>query len=175
MYNFQVFSQENFRKNLLKWIILSNQPFSVVEEDAFLELIQTLNPSAEVISNKTIKADLTATYFENVEEIKQLLKTIPGKISLTIDMWSSKNVLPFLAIRVHWISSDWKYETRLLDFAHVIGDHDGATQCRLFLQCIARYEIPFDKLLAFTMDNAGTNDTFIACLQAHGIDAWHIF
>lgn len=90
----QIFSQENFRKSLLKWIVLSNQPFSVVEEDAFIELIKTLNPSAEVISDKTIKADLTAAYFEKFENIKQEVKEIPGKISITMDMWSSKNVLP---------------------------------------------------------------------------------
>lgn len=67
-----------------------------------------------------------------------------------------------LAIRGHWISSEWEYKTQLLDFAHVVGDHDGATQCRLFLETIARFEIPFDKILAFTMDNATPNDTFIA-------------
>lgn len=112
MHNFQIFSQETFRQTLLKWIVVSNQHFSVVEEDTFIELIQMFNPSAEVISDKTIKADLTAAYLKKIEEIKQGLKGIPGKISITMDMWSSKNVLPFLAIRAHWISSEWEYKTQ---------------------------------------------------------------
>lgn len=87
-----------------------------------------------------------------------------------MDMWSSKNVLPFLAIRAHWISTEWEYKTQLLDFAPVKGDHDGKTQFRLFLECMTRFGIPLAKVLAFTMDNATPNDTFIACLQDHGIE-----
>ncbi|KAJ6648128.1 hypothetical protein Bhyg_03353 [Pseudolycoriella hygida] len=33
-----VFSQENFRDALLKWVVSSSQPFSVVEENEFIEL-----------------------------------------------------------------------------------------------------------------------------------------
>lgn len=168
--NFQIFSQENFRKTLIKWIVVSNQPFSVVEEDEFIELIRSLNPSAELMSDKTVREDVMATYRDKVEEIKRHLKGVPGKISITMDMWSSKNVLPFLAIRAHWISSEWEYGTQLLDFAPVDSDHDGENQCRLFLECISRFEIPFGKVLAFTMDNGTPNDTFIACLRAHGIE-----
>lgn len=168
--NFQIFSQENFHKTLLKWIVCSSQPFSVVEEDEFIELIRSLNPTAELVSDKTIKADLMATYLEKVEEIKQLLKGVPGKISVTMYMWSSKNVLPFLVIRVHWISTEWEYRTQLLDFAPVEGDHDGKTQFRLFEECMTRFDIPLSKVLAFTMDNGTPNDTFITRLQDHGVE-----
>lgn len=141
-----------------------------MEEDEFSELIMSLNPSAELVSDKTIKADLMATYLQKVEEIKQQFKGVPGKISVTMDMWSSKNVLPFLAIRAHLISTEWEYKTQLLDFAPVEGDHDGNTQFRLFLECMTRFGIPLAKVLAFTMDNASPNDTFITCLQDHGVE-----
>lgn len=144
--------------------------FSIVEEEEFIELIKSLNPSAEVISDKTVKADVMDAHMENVELMKQDVKGVPGKTSITMDMWSSKNVLPFLVIRAHCISTEWEYKTQLLDFAYIEGDHDGENQCRMFLECMSRFEIPLSKVLALTMDNSSNNDTFIASLHGHGID-----
>lgn len=78
-----------------------NQPFSEVEQEAFLEMVKTLNPQAESISDSTMKRDLMAAYLKKVEEIKEYLKKVPGKISFTVDAWTSKNVLPFMAVRAH--------------------------------------------------------------------------
>lgn len=151
-------------------MVLSNQPFAVVEGDAFIDLIKLLHPSATVLSNKTMRADLLEAYHDKVEEIAELLKGVPGKISITLDIWTSKNVLPFLVIRAHWITEDWEYKTELLDFAYIAGDHSGEKQCQIFLKCMRRFGIPLSKILAFTMDNATSNGTFITCLQSHGIE-----
>lgn len=167
---FQVFSQENFRKALLKWVVVSSQPFSVVEEEAFVELIRLLNPTAELISDKTMRADVMAAYYDQIEEIKSQLKEVPGKISITLDCWSSKNILSFLVIRAHWISSEWELKSQLLDFSPIECDHDGENLCRIFLECISRFNIPLSKILAYTMDNATNNDTFISALKNHGIE-----
>lgn len=97
------------------------------------------------------------------------LKKVPGKISFT-DAWTSKNVLPFMAIRAHWISSDWAYETVLLDFSHIDGKHDGKNFRSMFVQCLERFQIPLSKMLALTMDNVSSNDTFMEFLRLHGIE-----
>lgn len=166
---FQVFLQDDFREALVKWIITSGQPFSVVEEEEFLQLIRTLNPSAEVVSDQTIKADVMAAYLQKIEEIKQTLKGVPGKIAITMDIWTSKNWFAFLVIRAHWISNDWQIKSRLLDFSHIEGDHSGANQGRIFLGCLKRFDIPLAKVIAYTMDNATSNDTFVECMENHGI------
>lgn len=45
----QVFSQENFRKALLRWVIECNQPFTEPQQNAFVAVIRTLNLDAKVI------------------------------------------------------------------------------------------------------------------------------
>lgn len=154
---------------MLKWIVTCNQPFTEVEQEAFLEMVKTLNPQAESISDSTMKRDLMATYLKKVEEIKEHLKKVPGKISFTVDAWTSKNMLPFMAVRAHWINTEWKYETVLLDFMYIDGGHSGKELCDLFIKCVKRFEIPLSKILAVTMDNA-TNDTFMSELEKHGIE-----
>lgn len=74
-----------------------------------------------------------------------------------------------MAIRAHWISADWVYQTVLLDFSYIDGSHGGGDFCDIFLKCLKRFDIPLSKVLAVTMDNVTSNDTFVDCLRIHGI------
>lgn len=61
-------------------------------------MIDTLK--AHLISDKTVRADITADRNQvKLEELKTKMSSIPGKISTTMDGWTSKNILSFLAIR----------------------------------------------------------------------------
>lgn len=148
---------------------MSDQPFSECTNEYFMELIDTLNPDAEIISDTTVKRDLMALFSGKVSEIKAKLKEAPGKFSFTLDAWTSTNTLPFMAIRAHWIDADWVYQTVLLDLCYIEGNHDGQNFCDIFLGCLERFEIPLSKVLALTMDNVGSNDTFIEFLKQHGV------
>ncbi|KAJ6643914.1 putative AC transposase [Pseudolycoriella hygida] len=164
------FSQERYREALTKWIVICNQPFTEVEQESFLEMIAILNPAAITISSTTVKRDIIAKFEEKVKEMVAYLKEVPGKLSFTIDAWTSKNVLPFMAIRAHWINSEWVYETVLLDFWHIEGSHKGTNFGEIFLKCLERFEIPLSKVLALTMDNVSSNDTLMEFLQKRGVE-----
>lgn len=164
-----MFSQERYREALVKWVIMSDQPFSECEVESFLEMIKILNPDAVSVCKETVKRDIIKKFQELVKEIKLKLSKSPGKFSFTLDAWTSKNVIPFMAIRAHWINADWEYETVLLDFCHIQGKHDGLNFSKMFLGCLQRYEIPLSKVLGVTIDNATPNDTFMSNLEKHGI------
>lgn len=168
---FQVFSQEAFRKALLNWIVLSDQPFSVVQEKAFIDLVHILNPDAIIVSDRTLKTDLMELYKTKFEELKAEVAKIPGKISLTLDGWSSKSVLPFIAIRGHWLDENWEYQSKLFDFAHVVGEHSGQNHGTILADCLSRLNIPFAKILGITLDNATNNDTLFDFLEEYGLIA----
>lgn len=168
---FQTFSQENFRKALLKWVIECNQPFTEPQQDAFVALIRTLNPDTVVVSNVTIKNDLLAAYAAALNDLKAEIAKIPGKISITMDAWTSTNSLAFLAIRGHWLDDQWEYHSKLLDFAHIEGDPSGFHLSQIFGDCLSRLNIPYTKIMGVTLDNATNNDTFFDWLQQHGITA----
>lgn len=167
----QVFSQEKFRKALLKWVVVCGQPFTEVQQDAFVEMVKTLNPEAVTISATTIKRDVMGEFTIEAEKVKQYISSVPGKISFTIDGWTSKNVLAFLAIRTHFINVDWKYESLLLDFVPVDGSHTGFNMSQVFVDCLKRFEIPMWKVMGITMDNVASNDTLMEWLESHGLSA----
>ena len=63
-------------------------------------------------------------------------QNIPGKISFTLDCWTSPNAIPFLGITSHFINSDWKLNDILIDFVHLSGSHSGENLANAFLNCI---------------------------------------
>lgn len=67
------------------------------------------------------------------------------------------------------MDKDWKYNSTLLDFAKVEGEHSGYKLKTLFEDCLIRWGIPFSKILGITVDNASNNDTFFDWLEEHGI------
>lgn len=96
---------------------------------------------------------------------------MPGKISITLDGWTSKHGLPFLAIRGHWIDEQCELKSKLLDFAYVDGSHDGQNHSVILAECLRNLNVPFTKILAITGDNAGSNDTLFDWLDVYGISA----
>ncbi len=155
----------------MKWIVMSNQPFTEAQQKEFVEMVHLLNPAAELISDKTVRRDLMAKYIQKVEEIKLIISKVPGRFSFTVDGWTSKNVHPFMAIRAHWISEEWEYKSILLDLSYIDGDHSGLHYSQIFVACLERFNIPLSKVMCITMDNVGANDTFMESLEALGIKA----
>lgn len=54
-----------------------------------------------------------------------MLKNIPGRISFTLDAWTSTNCLPFLGITGHWINKNWELKETIIDFFKLAGAHTG--------------------------------------------------
>lgn len=140
-----MFSQEHFRAALMKWVIISMQPFTEIEQPSFVEMIKTLNPSAHVVSNDTIKNDILKLFDTELNKIKILLNVSPkspGLISFSHDEWTSKFFLPFMAVRAHWINNDWKYCEKLIDFALLDGQHTGSNLFLLFEKSLEQIRLP---------------------------------
>lgn len=135
-------------------------------------MIQTLNPKAALISDKTVRADIMANYEEKLETVKDIVARIPGKLSISLDGWTARNVLPFFTIRGHWLDADWNYQSILFDFQYIDGKHSGWKHSCIFRDCFERLTIPMTKILAVTGDNASNNDTFFDWLEEHGLSSW---
>ncbi len=151
---------------MLKWIVVCDQPYTEPQQQSFIDMIKTLNPEAQTISDKTVHADLMTTFEIKFMQMKNEVNAVPGKISITLDLWTSKNFLSFMAIRGHWLDDDWTYQTKLLDFLYVPDDHSGENLSKILDECLSRYGIPYSKILGITLDNAPSNNTLFEFLMA---------
>lgn len=149
--------------------MICDQPFTEPQQPTFVELIHSLNPDAKLISDKTVKDDIMETYLEKLEDVKTLLSQAPGKLSFSHDGWTSRNVLPFMAIRGHWFDIEWNYHSVLLDFSFIHGKHSGWKHSCIFRDCLERLNIALTKILGVTADNASSNNTFFEWMEEYGL------
>jgi len=108
-------------KGLVEWIIINQCPFTIVEEPKFIDYIHTLNPDAILISADTIKRKIMDLYTVNIDKMQESFQDILGKISFTLDVWTSPSTKSFLAITAHYIDKDWKLRNVLVDFIQIFG------------------------------------------------------
>jgi hypothetical protein len=108
-------------KKLIKWIIVNQHPFTIVEEPNFVNFVHTLCPNAVIILADTVKRRIIDLYESNTSEIQKNFQDILGKISFTIDIWTSPSTKSFLSITAHYIDNDWKLRNVLIDFIQIFG------------------------------------------------------
>ena len=68
------FTEQNFRGQLSKWIISTDQPFNAVEAPSFQQLIKLCNTSAPIPSATTVKNDIKKDFDEQRGKIITLLQ-----------------------------------------------------------------------------------------------------
>ena len=72
-------------------------------------------------SATTVKRRLVAQLKDSRELLKQELNTTCTTISLSLDVWTSKNHLSILSVVGHWLTQEFKYKERILEFKELEG------------------------------------------------------
>merc|ERR1712115_503838 len=95
-------------------IIRDTRPFSIVEDQGFLALINYLNPRYQMIARSTIRDKrLPALYNLKKEEIKkELLES--QSVAITTDSWTSISTQSYTTITAHYIDKDWVQKSKVL-------------------------------------------------------------
>lgn len=111
-------------EQIVKWLCLNLHPFTTIEEEGFLDLVELFNndlgiPSADTIKNKTIEL-----YERKKSELKKYLTGF--KMSFTLDIWTSKNYISFLAVTAHFVDESFRLRAILLDFIELPSTHHGS-------------------------------------------------
>ncbi|CAG7832857.1 unnamed protein product, partial [Allacma fusca] len=97
-------------------------------------------------------------YDDEKAQLKKDLNAAPGKISLILDCWTSKNFFSFHGIIASWISESWEYKETLIGMDILNGNHSGKTLAESLFKVINEFGIA-DKILGVTTDNAANCDT----------------
>ncbi|CAG8769115.1 28202_t:CDS:2, partial [Dentiscutata erythropus] len=93
-------------RTLKEHIIKSLQPFSVTEEELFIEMPNKFNPHYKVPSHHYISLYITRTFLNHQANLSKDLQKISGMVALTTDMWAFTNNYFFLGVTIYWIDSN---------------------------------------------------------------------
>ena len=129
------------RKKLVRWIVISQQPFTVTEEPTFREFVQSLHPAAKLPTANTIKKNIIDCYSTEIKKIQEMLQNFSDRISYTIDIWTSISAKAFLAITAHFINKEWELQSVIVDFIQIWGKHTGENIKEIFISFLQDFEI----------------------------------
>lgn len=162
----QNYNHHRFKALLVRWVVHDNIAFHKIESRRFRDFVTYLHPSTEnsLPSDKTLKAWLIQAFRLGKDDVLRRLQQSIGKVTISFDLWSSRNMLALLGICVHFLDGNGRYQSFLLAMPEHDGTHTGANIAANILEIIREFQLE-GKIGWFVCDNASNNET---CLKELG-------
>jgi hypothetical protein len=150
-----------FHQKCIKWIVNTYQPFTVVEDASFREMIKSLNDSPN------LQTDMTARFVrdqigERAAVARAGLKAIlkDREVAITLDKWTSIMITQYLGITVHFISDDWTIEKICLQCLPTNSEKSTAEDIFRDVHEAIKDFIDIEQLTAIVTDTEATMNKF---------------
>uniref|UniRef100_A0A2N9GBF8 HAT C-terminal dimerisation domain-containing protein n=1 Tax=Fagus sylvatica TaxID=28930 RepID=A0A2N9GBF8_FAGSY len=164
--------QEEYREKVAKAIIKHNYSFIFVEHEGNRDVHSYLNPDVKHISRNTAKADVLKVHRKEKDNIRNMLKSIPGRICLTSDLWTSITTEGYICLMAHYVDENWKLKSIILNFCHMPPPHTGIALSEKIFKFLKDWGIE-EKVFSITLDNAYNNDNMQDLLKAK-LNLWKL-
>ncbi|KAL6545342.1 hypothetical protein OROGR_009216 [Orobanche gracilis] len=123
-------------------------------------------PEWTKITRTAVKEDSFIVYERENEKLKKAFKKVQ-KISLTTDLWKSKNQkMEYMVLTGHWVDNSWNLQKRVLNFVHLPPPRPGIAIADEILKCLRGWGLE-NKVYTLSVDNASNNDTCIRHLKSN--------
>ncbi|KAK2192686.1 hypothetical protein NP493_25g04019 [Ridgeia piscesae] len=143
--------QATFIKNIPVFVAGSLQSFSIVEDEGFRKLISDIDPRIVCPSRYHLSTKLIPETSANIHRKLQLLLETTSDISVTVDLWSNRQMRSFIGITAHFIS-DWELRSAVLACRRITGRHT-ADNISAQYEIVNEFNIA-DKVTHVVSDNA---------------------
>ncbi|XP_062212314.1 zinc finger BED domain-containing protein RICESLEEPER 1 [Phragmites australis] len=161
------FDQDRSCSYLAKMIILHDYPIHIVQQPAFAAFIESLQPRFKVVDVDTMEGEVYGVYQKEKEYLMQAFNTMPGRISLTIGLWTTSQTLGYVSLAGQFIDSEWKVHRRMLNFMMVSSPHSENALSEAISMSLSDWNMK-DKLFTITLDNeCSSHDIYSANLRDH--------
>lgn len=103
-----VFDQDISRMDLASAIVLHEYPLSIVEHVGFRRFISRLQPLFQMPkSRNTVKSDILKLFALEKKKLLELFDKVSSRISITTDMWTSRQNKGYMVITAHFVDDNW--------------------------------------------------------------------
>lgn len=155
--------KKNLDELLINMLVIDLQPMSIVEDRGFTKFVHGLDPRYNLPSRRELtRKHIPNMYEEVVQRLKDELREAPH-VSVTTDIWTSRQTRGFLTVTVHYISSNWNMKSAVLETARMKNDHSAENIAEELTRIFKQWDI-LDKVYCIVTDN-GAN--IVAAVNKH--------
>ena len=133
-------------------IVRGNLPLNTVERPWFKTFMAVVDPKFNVPCRRKVASEINYLYDLKRNVLLNKLMSVES-LSLTLDMWSDRRMRSFMGVTVHFLTSDIKLESYLLDMGAFAGSHTGEQIGAHCVSLVEEYKIR-DKVRFIVTDNA---------------------
>lgn len=163
-------------KAITRMIAMDFQPYSVVENRGFRELIQVLEPKYQIPPRTTFSRNLVPDMYKNV--VKSIKHTLADDItpkrqggllsegvgsscaapafSFTTDIWTSRAMDPYISFTVSYVTDQFRLKSFALENKHFPGSHTADRVLEELENCMEQWGLPTQIPIFCVRDN-GSN------------------
>ncbi|KAL7152563.1 hypothetical protein ABFS83_04G105800 [Erythranthe nasuta] len=146
----------NWSHDLAKMIILHDYPLHMVEHAGFIDFTRNLQPQFNVSSVATVQEQIMGIYTREKQKVMDLLRVIPGRLNITVDVWTSDKSyksLAYVLLTGHFIDHDLKLQRRILNFIAVEFPDSDIALSEGIAACLTDWNVE-EKLFTITLDHS---------------------
>lgn len=136
----------------VKFVLKSNQPFSISDNEYFKKFVTSLNPNYTLMCSKTLKLSIEDSFASKKEEMIEEFSNLQNKYSISCDIWTSVSSEQYLALDIHFVD-DYILKKYVICFER-IADQSAHTIANVISRILNEYKLDPSKLLSMTTDNA---------------------
>ena len=144
--------QRQSQFGLARMIILHNYPLAMVEHVGFKIFVRNLQPLFELVTYNKVEADCMEIYAKEKQKVYEILDKLPGKISVTADVWTASDDAAYLSLTAHYIDEDWQLKKRILNFVTIDPFHTKDMHSEVIMTCLMDWDID-RKLFSMIFDS----------------------
>ncbi|KAK0147026.1 Zinc finger BED domain-containing protein 4 [Merluccius polli] len=140
---------------IAKMIAVDDQPFSVVEDEGFSEVLEVAEPRYNKPSRRYF-ADVALPALHDIvaTHIHKLLDSNVNDISFTTDIWSSDlNQTSMLSLTAQWIDKNFEMKRAVLHAQEFPGSHTGTAIASAFDSMFKEWRIRKENVHVVLRDN----------------------
>ena len=104
-------------------IVADLQPATIVEDQGFLSFLRTLDPWYNPPSRRSIMRTLLPEKYRSEREALQASISSVKYVSLTSDIWTSRQAEGFMTVTCHYVTNDWKLTSAVLETVSFSASH----------------------------------------------------
>ncbi|KAL6463247.1 hypothetical protein MHYP_G00276380 [Metynnis hypsauchen] len=141
-------------ESILQMIIKDMRPLAIVEGQGFCEMINTFHSGYTLPSRHYFTDLMEKKYEATLDSVKDKLKNVASKITLTTDAWTSIANEAYLGVTCHFINKDWELTSYNLTTMPLEERHTAVNIAEWVEKAAEKFGFSLSNVLAVVHDNA---------------------
>lgn len=160
------FELAEFRALFLTWMVNDDHAYRTLESPQFQSIVAYLQPSiikrGYLPTHSTVRLRIKAGFEAGLPAVQKLLESSRSKIHCSLDIWTSRKMVAFVGIHVHFCDATGNYKSVLLALPRQTSVHSGVNIATTLLETLSSFGVDADRIGYFIADNAANSNT---CLK----------